>query len=202
MKTTKNITTTTETAGIPRIPTRIKQVPPLTVDPIDETVRREVAARLEALGEQLAGVHRIAAEAYLSQGMHEEALAHLEAAARFAPREIEYQNQLGVVRYFQEDDAGAIAAFERVIDLAPDNHDARFNLGMVLYGTGARVEAEEAFRIALELDPNEAETWNNRGVCLFELGRIGDARACFERALQIDPENQDARENLASAEGR
>lgn len=180
------------------IPTRIKEVPPLTVDPIDETVRGQVAERLARLGKELAAVHRVAAEAYISQAMYEEALVHLEAATTFAPHEVEYHNQLGVVRYFQEDDAGAIDAFRRVVELAPDNHDARFNLGMVLYGKGLHTEAEEAFRTALDRDPNHAETWNNRGVCLFELGRLLDARACFEQALQLEPDNEDARANLAA----
>ncbi|MCC6672106.1 MAG: tetratricopeptide repeat protein [Planctomycetes bacterium] len=196
MKTLNPSSGSTVESGFQPIPTRIKEVPPLIVERTDPAVRAEVVQQLGELGNQLAGVHRTAAEGYLSQGLYEEALPHLAAAATFAKDNAENHNQLGFVRYVTGDDQGALAAFERAIALAPQNPDSRFNLGMVLFGQSRFGEAEAAFHAALERDPNNPESWNNRGVCLHRLGRVAEARGCFERALVLDPTNEDARANL------
>ena len=67
---------------------------------------------------------RKGAEAYLSQGMYEEARPHAEAAATFAPQNAEYHNQLGFIRYVLGDDAGAIESFEQVLSMQADQPDA------------------------------------------------------------------------------
>lgn len=187
--------------GFPTIPTRIKDVrsadvPPLVVEPISEQDKAAIRQSLGELGVKLAEIHRTAAEAYLSQGLYEESLPHLEAAATFAAGELEYHMQLGFVRYVTGDDVGAINSFNAV--LAADNGcaEAWFNLGMVLFGQEQFGEAEKCFHQASQIQPNDAQTWNNRGVCLWQLKRTSDARACFQNALQIDPTDADAKFNL------
>lgn len=209
MTITKNPTPTTAPttarSGFQSIPTRIKDlrdaqaVPPLVVDPIGDSTKQAICESLAELGARLAEVHRTAAEAFLSQALYAKALPHLEAASTFAPTEMEYQHQLGFVRYLNGDDVGAINAFNTVLAADGNNAEAWFNLGMVLFGQNQFAEAEDCFRRSLENNPNEAQTWNNRGVCLWRLGRVPDGRACFQRALQIDPNDQDAIYNLASA---
>src|SRR5262249_31938386 len=138
--------------GFQPIPTRIRDprdaqgVPPLVVEPMGDAQKAQVRQTLGELGIKLAEIHRTAAEAYLSQGLYDSALPHLDAAATFAPTEIEYHNQLGFVRYVTGDDVGAIASFQRVIAGEPANADAWFNLGMVLYGQNQFAEAEGCFR--------------------------------------------------------
>ncbi|GAB4136656.1 MAG: hypothetical protein Fur0037_01310 [Planctomycetota bacterium] len=191
-------------SGFTPIPTRIRDtrqargVPPLVVDPIDDARKESVVQALGELATRLAEIHRTAAEAYLSQGLYEQAIPHLEAAVTFAGTEIEYRHQLGFVRYIAGDDAGAIECFQSVLASQPGNAEASFNLGMVLFGQSRFDEAEQCFRSAIENGGNDAQTWNNRGVCLWQLKRISDARACFEQALRIDPQDEDARFNLAS----
>lgn len=188
-------TTEEPTSGFRTIPTRIQDVPPLVVEK-DEALKQEVVLRLETVAGGLAKTHRASAEAYLSQGMYEAALPHLDAAVTFAPGELEYRNQLGYIRYLTGDDTGAIEAFEHVLGAEPGNGDASFNLGMVLFGQKNFVAAEQRFAAALAQTPDDAETWNNRGVCLFQMGNTSDAKTCFERALRIEPDNQDAGFNL------
>ncbi len=186
-------------AGFQPIPTRIRDmrgVPPLVVEPMAETIKTEVAGNLEELGTKLAQIHRTAAEAWLSQTAYERALPHLEAAATFAPTELEYHNQVGFVRYLLGDDVGAINAFNTVLAADQGNAEAWFNLGMVLFGQEQFTEAEDSFRHSIEISPNDSQAWNNRGVCLFQTGRAGEAKSCFERALRIDPNDQDALFNL------
>ena len=170
-------------------------MPPLIVEK-DESLKQEVVLRLEAVSTGLAKTHRASAEAYLSQGMYEAALPHLDAAVTFAPGELEYRNQLGYIRYLTGDDPGAIESFEHVLGAQPDNGDASFNLGMVLFGQSNYVAAEQRFAAALEQTPDDSETWNNRGVCLFQVGNTTEAKTCFDNALRIEPDNQDARFNL------
>ena len=185
-------------SGFQTIPTRIRETPPLVVDSERSEINRQVTERLTDLGTRLATVHRAAAEAYLSQGMYAQALPHAQAAATFAPKEPEYQNQLGFILYVQGDDAGAITCFQNVLSADPGQADALFNLGMVQYGKQDYAGAEDCFRRALEVHVQDAETWNNRGVCLHQMGRSAEARVCFERALQVDPANEDARANMAA----
>jgi Flp pilus assembly protein TadD len=190
--------------GFQPIPTRIRDsrdaqvVPPLVVESMGDAQKAQVRQTLGELGIKLAEIHRTAAEAYLSQGLYEPALPHLDAAATFAPTEIEYHNQLGFVRYVTGDDVGAIASFQRVIAGEPGNADAWFNLGMVLYGQNQSADAEGCFRRAIDNGADDAQSWNNRGVCLFQVQRRDEARNCFLRALKADPADQDARFNLAS----
>jgi Flp pilus assembly protein TadD len=189
-------------SGFQPIPTRIKdvreaQVPPLLVTPMAAEQQTAIRQSLGELGCKLAEIHRTAAEAYLSQGLYELSLPHLEAAATFGPGETEYQLQLGFIRYLTGDDVGAINSFNAVLAVDSSQAEAWFNLGMVLFGQGQHTEAEDCFRRTSELQPGDAQVWNNRGVCLWQLERREDARACFQRALQLDPSDADARFNLS-----
>ncbi len=188
-------------SGFQPIPTRINELPPLIIEKEDNPITHEVTNRLDDLSDRVAQIHRAAAEAYMSQGMYDEALPHAEAAATFAPTVLEYHNQLGFIRYIKGDDAGAVESFQRVLAAQPTQPDALFNLGMVQFGREDYTTAEDCFRRVLESRPDDAETWNNRGVCLHQIGRTADAAVCFERAMQIDPQNADAQANIAALTG-
>jgi tetratricopeptide (TPR) repeat protein len=190
-------TTPAGDVGFRPIPTRIQDLAPLVVEAqAGGENKAAVVESLQELGEKLGNVHRTAAEAYLSQGMYEEALPHLEAAATFASDYLEYHNQVGFVRYLTGNDEGAKAAFEYVLSVDPQQFDALFNLGMVLFGQQNWLGAAECFERALALNPSDAETWNNRGAALAQAGSAGDAIACFRQALAIEPGNADATANL------
>ncbi len=205
---TKNPSPTTSStipqrSAFQSIPTRIRdvrdaQVPPLVVEPMAEQDKAAIRQNLGELATKLAEIHRTAAEAYLSQSLYEQALPHLEAAATFSPGEIEYQMQLGFVRYVTGDDNGAINSFNAVLAVESNSAEPWFNLGMVLFGQTRFAEAEDCFRRASEIEPNDSQTWNNRGVCLWKTQRIADARICFQKALQLDPTDQDAAYNLTN----
>ena len=192
----------TETeSGFQPIPTRIQDLAPLIVDKqpeVDPQVKSAVLSGLTDLSVNLAEVHRIAAEAYISQLEYDKAVPHLEAAATFGGS-VENWNQLGFVNYLAGNDDQAIAAFEYVLSNEAQQPEALFNLGMVRFGKEDFEIAEQCFRAALEIQPNDAQGWNNRGVCLFQMGRADDAVACFQNALKVDPNDQDAVFNLQQA---
>ena len=186
-------------SGFNPIPARIKDIPPLIIQPDDQPtqqVRDQISATLDDLGRKLAGIHNTAAEGWLSQGNYEKALAHMAAAVSMMPTNLEYLHQYGVVCYLTGEDDRAIECFTALLKTEPTNADTLFNLGMVLFGKEKFAEAEDCFRRSLETSPNHAECWNNRGVCLFKQGRIEDGRDCFQRALSLEPQNQDALYNL------
>lgn len=205
MTTTQNTKSPTSAAprtGFQPIPTRIRDlrdaqaVPPLVVQPADEAKKQELVASLGELDSKLAEIHRTSAEAYMTQGIYEKALPHLEAAVAMAPTEIEHWHQLGVVRYLTGNDAGATQAFQAVLSAEPGNDEAWFNMGMVLFGQSQFADAETCFGRSLAIRATDAQTWNNRGVCLWKMGRNQDAKACFLKALQIDANDVDAKFNL------
>lgn len=188
-------------SGFEPIPTRIRDVAPLIIEKeqvADPAVKEEIVSGLVALGTNLASVHRTTAEAYLSQGMYEEALPHLEAAVKFNADDAEFWNQLGYVAYLADKDEIAIEAFQQVISRDSRQPDAYYNLGMVLFSKEEFVQAERCFAGYLELDPNDSQGWNNRGVCFHQAGKIDEARQCFSQALQLNPGDSDAQFNLQS----
>lgn len=198
-----NTATIPQRTGFQPIPTRIRdvreaQIPPLVIEPIADPSKALVQESLAELGSKLAEIHRIAAEAYLSQGSYEQALPHLESAATFAPDATDCRLQLGFVRYVVGDDVGAVDAYNAVLTKEPTNGEAWYSLGMIMFGQNQFAAAEDCFRRAAEVLSQDAQVWNNRGVCLWQMSRITEARGCFERALAIDPQDADARHNLAS----
>ncbi len=199
--TTTVVSSTPQRSGFQSIPTRIRdvrdaQVPPLVVQPVDQQNKEAICQSLAELGNKLAEIHRTAAEAYLSQGLYEQSIPHLEAAVTFGTGDAEFQMQLGFVRYVTGDDLGAINSFNAVLANDAANGDAWFNLGMVLFGQSQFAEAEDCFRRTTEIDAGNAQTWNNRGVCLWQLQRTDEAKNCFQQALRIDANDADAKFNL------
>ena len=199
---TKTPTGATARSGFLPIPTRIRDlreaqaVPPLVVQPADEAKKQELVASLGELDSKLAEIHRTSAEAYMTQGIYEKALPHLESAVAMAPTEIEHWHQLGVVRYLTGNDGGATQAFQAVLSAEPGNDEAWFNMGMVLFGQSQFADAETCFGRSLAIRATDAQTWNNRGVCLWKMDRNADAKVCFQKALQIDASDVDAKFNL------
>ena len=111
--TTSTETQGTQPQGFQAIPTRIRdardgEVPPLVVEPGTDAEKAAICQGLSELGTKLAEIHRTAAEAYLSQGIYEQALPHLQAATTFSSTELEYFMQLGFVQYVCGDDIGAM----------------------------------------------------------------------------------------------
>ncbi len=184
-------------SGFNPIPTRMQELAPLVVDQPNET-GEAVVEQLEALETQLASVHAISAEAYMSQGAYEKALQHIEVSVSFATDDARYQNQCGYLRYLTGNDQGAIECFEQVVSQVPDQIDALCNLGMVHFGQEDYGTAREWFVKAVQIDQTDAELWNNLGAATFQAGDIPEAAKYFRAALSIDPNNEDAKANLAA----
>lgn len=179
------------------IPTRMKDLAPLVVEPDDE-VKELVHEQLGALENQILTVHAVAAEAYMSQASYEQALRHVRVAVEFSPGDIQMQNQLGFLQYLTGDDDGAIQSFMEVIAVNPEQPDALCNLGMVTFGQGKFEDAQRWFTLAVHQIPDDAELWNNLGASVFQSGKPQEAVPFFRKCLELDPANEDAKANLAA----
>ena len=179
-------------ASFPKMPTRITAA----AEEHAPDVIPEVLERLEAVGTNLAAVHRVCSEAYATQGKYEEALTHQKMACSMDNENLEYRNQRGFLYYLCGYDVEACQDFLFVVQNDPGNHEAFFNLGMVQFGLSRYLEAEQCFESAATLQPNDAEIWNNLGVARFHLGRVKDARDCVQKAVELDPTYEEAQVNL------
>jgi tetratricopeptide (TPR) repeat protein len=76
------------------------------------------------------------------------------------------------------DDAGSLAAFERVLAVSPGYADVHYYVGLVHERGGRLDEAQAAFERALEINPGYAE-------CALALGSVYERGGQFERAQAI-----------------
>jgi tetratricopeptide (TPR) repeat protein len=93
--------------------------------------------------------------------------------------------------------AGAVSAYEELLQRDGPDAEVCFHLANVLYALQRLEEAAERFRQAVELEPEYPEAWNNLGNVLALVGRHADAIEAYERALELDPDWCDARYGLA-----
>ena len=183
-------------------PVQQRPVPPLVIAPIEGpgSDSSKVLDSLRDLEHRIASVHATCAELLLEHHEEDAALRHLESAVEFAPQEIDYYNQLGVLRYEAGNHEGAIAAFHVVVEHSPTQVEALSNLGMAYFEAEDFAQAKQWFQLAVEQTPQDPELWNNLGASIFELGDLDSAAQYFKRALQLEPEYLEARRNLEACD--
>ena len=122
-------------------------------------------------------------------GRLNEAEAHYAAALKVQPDFVPALHLTGLLRFEQQNFAGAAEAFSRAITASP--HGQRTPLyagrGEALLQMERHQDALEDFDKALADDAGMAAAWNNRGLALGGLGRHDDAVASFERAATLSP---------------
>lgn len=137
----------------------------------------------------------------------EQALPHLEAAARMRPDDPLPRRNLGRahellgdqrLREGRPEEAGA--QYEAALSLDPGLARAHNNLGNLRFGEGRIGDAIDQYEAARRADPGYAEAENNLGVALLAQGRGSEAAPHFEAALKLRPDFSQARANLEKAE--
>ena len=133
---------------------------------------------------------RINLAAVLGQlGRLEEALLHLQAAARHATNLPELHNNMGVTLEKLGRLREADKAFREAIRLRSEFAEAQFNLGNVLRKQGLCRAAISQYQEAARLRPNYRKPYDALGSCWTELGGIEEAIACFRRIVEIVPDD-------------
>ena len=88
----------------------------------------EVLLTALALDPELARTRFFLALALKGQGRYDEALAHLEHAARSYPLDRVVRNQIGRLLFLQRQFAEAVESFEQVLAIDPEDLTAHYNL--------------------------------------------------------------------------
>jgi len=107
------------------------------------------------------------------------------------------QNNLGVLRWHQNDTKGAINAFRRALQAPNPPVEARLNLALGLFRRKHTELALEAYRQVLSSAPEHPVAWNGIGLILVDLEKYSDARNAFARAIQANPDFAEAHYNMS-----
>jgi len=122
------------------------------------------------------------AEDLLRRGLTAEAKQKLQEQLALHPSSVEGYNLLGIILSGENDDAGALDAFQHALRLDANSPRTHNNLGN-LYVTEEKFDlAEKEFRAALQLDPANPEGNYNLGLALMARGQPSEAIPHFQRA--------------------
>ena len=95
----------------------------------------------------------------------------------------------------------AFPYLETAVRLDPDSSPAHTDLGSAFAKAGRLPDAIAQFEAAIHLAPYAPIPHNNLGNALTEEGRLSEAISEFQIALRLDPDYDEARRNLAAAQG-
>ncbi|RKH38885.1 tetratricopeptide repeat protein, partial [Corallococcus llansteffanensis] len=144
-------------------------------------------------------IHSKLGDVHLNAGRLDEAIPHLELAARALPREFRVHNNLAVAYAKTGRLADARQELERTVRLMPDNPVAWHNLGLVSRREGHLDDAIARFREALRRAPKRADSHLELGRTLLQAGHPDEAVVALEEALRWSPGLEAARRSLVAA---
>ena len=106
----------------------------------------------------------------------------------------------GMALSFLDQDAEALAAYERAISLNPDHVPALVARGnMRAFGMGELDAALADFDRAIAVAPRYAPPYHSRGVVRLDTGKVGGAVEDLSRAAELEPKNANTLYVLAQA---
>jgi tetratricopeptide (TPR) repeat protein len=104
---------------------------------------------------------------------------------------------LGKERQGAQDNAGALAAFERSVALDPTNSGPWAELGDIYYGLGQWAKSITALKHAIALNPGDTKRWSYLGQSYYFSGQFALALTAFKHAT-ADPTDAQARELIVA----
>ncbi len=96
---------------------------------------------------------------------------------------------VGAVRREGGDAAGAVTAFETVVETVPSDAGAWASYGLLLSAADRTPDAVEALRNAVRLDPSHMPAGRNLGLALMKMQRFDEAAACYRALTLLAPED-------------
>ncbi|CDG85784.1 tetratricopeptide repeat family protein [Janthinobacterium agaricidamnosum NBRC 102515 = DSM 9628] len=118
-------------------------------------------------------------------------------AMRAYPKERQFSDSLGKLRYLQNNYAAAEQAFRRSIALEPDAVYAYANLNQALLRQDRSDEALQVLQQGLQIRPN-SRLYGNLGTALFARGNYHGAAEAFEHAVSASQGNPNLYLNWAN----
>ena len=159
----------------------------------------DAAIKLMGSTEEAAVSHYFRAKVYTQEGRTDKAMAELDIALKLKPGLAAAWSDLGQARKSQQDDAGALAAFERSVSLDPDDAAAQARLGAEYLHRKQAHQAVAHLERALQLDPADQTALFNLQIALRQDGREEEARDVSAKlAALIQRKDQGLQNNLTA----
>lgn len=124
---------------------------------------------------------------YRISGLHEKAMAELEAAIIAQPHAVQAYLELGTSYSDQNKPEQAEAMFKRAIEVDRGYWDVYRLYGNFLYEHERYREAIEQYNLVVEFTPDSGIGFDNLGNAYWAIGDFERAAAAFERSLAIRP---------------
>ena len=144
----------------------------------------------EALAELKAGTKRLQA------GRYADAERHFRLALRFAPRNPDALNLLGVALLRAERTSEAIEQFRLAVEIAPQAAGHHMNLGYALLRNGNAADALECLQHAVAISPASVEISFYFALALRANGKPADAEKVLRGVVDVAPAFEEARHEL------
>ena len=170
---------------------------------------------LEVTPENPVAEHRLGAALTHDPFRQQEAIAHLQAAARATPDDAGLLSDLGIALAKVGRTDEAIAEFRVVERLTPNSAEEHYNFGDILVKAGRIADAIPEFETALRINPRFAAARKNlvmaelvlaaneralpfltEGAELARSGHYQEAAVAFRQGLSIQPDNAQAHNEL------
>ena len=127
------------------------------------------------------------AQSLKATGQTEEAHKVWDRAIDLDPADAENYFQLGLLRYEQEDLAGAEPLFQKALELDPEQPYALYYQGMILWKQKRLTESQALFQKALPFLPEDENLLYQIGLVYYELGQFSQAEFYLRKVLEVNP---------------
>ena len=143
--------------------------------------------------------HESFATSLAAVGRIDDAVRHLEEAARLDPARPTVYYRLGTALALQDKQNEAMYYYQRALNLDPNFVEANNNLGSLFHLAGNLDEASRYYRRTLDLDPDHSGAHFNLGNIFLARRQFSDAELEFRKTLELRPDFGEAFEGLGQA---
>ena len=129
-------------------------------------------------------------------GSLEEAERFYQQVLKAQPKNLDANNNIGVLLFSlgRLDEAEAI--FKKIIEIKSDFSEAHFNLGKILDKLNRLDEAVLSFKKVIEFKPDYLEAHNNLALVLSKLNKFTESASSYKKVIELKPDYVDAHSNL------
>ncbi|MCP4573916.1 MAG: tetratricopeptide repeat protein [bacterium] len=128
--------------------------------------------------------------------------AILDMWTRIYPNDVAAYGQVAMFARFRGDDAGTVAALERILEIDPTRYEILTSLADHHGERGRRKEAADLYERYAADHPNDARSFTQMATLHTEFGDLDQARSSLEQALLIAPDRTGTRRQLAGLDIR
>jgi protein O-GlcNAc transferase len=159
----------------------------------------DLITRAVALGNKVPEYRNNLGNAYLAQGLLDEAEACYRKALKLNPKYSDAHNNLGNALKEEGKLQDAAHSYRMALKLDPLRAEIHNNLGLVLERLGELEQAIHHYREATRLNPGFIDAYANLGGALKTQGKLNDAVESCTKALEINPDHARALLNMGNA---